>query len=86
MHSGTVVYWIGTSEEEIHFIDSIVSAYDGLASVRRDFKLEDGRALYKIYVSAGMEEEFAELMERLRTRARIDVVLRGEDDATAEGD
>jgi len=76
-----LVYWVGTSEEEIHFIDSILSAYDGVACVRREFKLEDGQALYKVYVTAGMEREFLDVMGRLRTRADIRSVTRGEDDA-----
>jgi hypothetical protein len=79
-----VVYWIATTEDEIHFIDAIVSAYDGLASVRRDFKLEEGRTMYKVYVSAGMEDEFLELMGRLKERARIDAVVRGGDDDATE--
>jgi hypothetical protein len=76
-----LVYWVGTSEEEIHFIDSILSAYDGVACVRREFKLEDGQALYKVYVTAGMEREFLDVMGRLRMRADIRSVTRGEDDA-----
>jgi len=76
-----LVYWVGTSEEEIHFIDSILSAYDGVACVRREFKLEDGQALYKVYVTAGMEREFLDVMGRLRMRAEIRSVTRGEDDA-----
>jgi hypothetical protein len=75
-----LVYWVGTTEEEIHFIDSILCAYDGIACVRREFRLEDGQALYKVYVTAGMEQEFLDVMERLRTRADIRSVTRGEDD------
>ena len=81
MREEALVYWVGTSEEEIHFIDSILSAYDGVACVRREFKLEDGQALYKVYVTAGMEREFLDLMGRLRMRADIRSVTRGEDDA-----
>jgi hypothetical protein len=69
-----LVYWVGTTEEEIHFIDSILCAYDGIACVRREFRLEDGQALYKV------EQEFLDVMERLRTRADIRSVTRGEDD------
>jgi hypothetical protein len=76
-----LVYWVGTTEEEIHFIDSILCAYDGVACVRREFKLEDGQALYKVYVTAGMEREFLDVMGRLRVRADIRSVTRGEDDA-----
>ncbi len=78
-----LVYWIGTSEEEIHFIDAILSAFDGIACVRREFKLENGDSLYKVYVTAGMEREFLDVMGRLRTRADIRSIARGEDDETS---
>ncbi len=71
-----IVYWIGTTEEEIHFLDAIVSAYDGLASVRREYRLRDGETQYKVYVSPGMEDEFLELMARLRERARLGTLVR----------
>ena len=80
MREEALVYWVGTSEEEIHFIDSILSAYDGVACVRREFKLEDGQARYKVYVTAGMEQEFLDVMEVLRTKADIRSVNRGKDD------
>jgi hypothetical protein len=79
-HEDALVYWLGTSEDEIHFIDSILSAYDGIACVRREFKLEAGDTLYKVYVTAGMEKEFLDVMERLRGRAEIRSVTKGEDD------
>mgnify|MGYP001765776472 CR=1 FL=1 len=82
MREDALVYWVGTSEEEIHFIDAILSAYDGIACVRRDFKLENGDSLYKVYVTAGMEREFLDVMERLRQAARIRSVTKGEDDET----
>lgn len=81
-----LVYWIDTSEEEIHFIDAIISAYDGIASVRRDFRLKDGRTQYKIYVSRGMEDEFVEVMERLREQARIDGMVREDDGCESPAD
>ena len=77
-----VVYWIGTTEEEIHYLDAIVSAYDGLASVRREYRLRDGETQYRVYVSPGMEDEFLELMERLRRTAKVGSLVR-EDDADA---
>jgi hypothetical protein len=78
------VYWINTTDEEVHFIDAILSAYDGLANVRRDYRLRDGRIFFKIYVAPGMEDEFEEVMERLRSRAKIYDVFRGEDDEHPE--
>jgi len=74
-----VIYWLATSQEEIHFIDAIISAYDGMAAVRRDFEIRDGRAMYKVFVSRGMEEEFLEVMHRLRARAQVDALVREEE-------
>jgi len=79
-----IVYWIGTHEAEIHFLDAILSAYDGLAVVRREFKVDHGETLYRVYVSPGMEEEFLELVERLRKRTTIGRLVReGEADVSS---
>ena len=73
------VYWLATTEDEIHFIDAIISAYDGVAAVRRDFQIIQGRPMYKIFVSPGMEDEFLEIMARLRERAAIFDLIRDDD-------
>ena len=78
------VYWVNTTESEIHFIDAILSAYDGLANVRRDWRLHDGKIFFKIYVAPGMEDEFEEVMARLRLKAQIGEFFQGEDDEPAE--
>ena len=78
------VYWVNTTEAEVHFIDAIVSAYDGLANVRRDYRLRDGKIYFKVYVAPGMEDEFLSLAVRLREVAAIGEVIRGEDDETPE--
>ena len=74
------VYWVNTTESEIHFIDAILSAYDGLANVRRDYRLFEGKVFFKVYVAVGMEDEFEEVMERLQRVAEIGGYFRGEDD------
>lgn len=76
MNPDVIVYWLATDEGEIHFIDAVLSAYDGVANVRREFTVQDGEAFYKIYVSAGMEAEFLDILDRLRTQARIRDVRR----------
>ena len=73
------VYWLNTTEKEIHFIDAIVSAYDGLANVRRDYRLKDGKIYFKIYVAPGMEDEFLAIIDRLRGVATIGEIIEGED-------
>ncbi len=80
---GATVYWVATTEDEIHFVDAILSAHDGLATVRREFKLQDGSAMYKVYVAEGMENEFLDVMDRLKAHAHIGAVLRGGEDGPA---
>ena len=78
-----IVYWLQTDEEEVHYIDAIITAYDGLANVRRDYRLQNGKIYFKIYVGPGMEEEFLALMDRLREVAKIGELLRGDGDEVA---
>ena len=76
-----IVYWIATDESEIHYIDGVISAYDGVAAVRREFRLKDGQTQYRVFVAPGMEDEFLEIVARLRQTAKIDAVIREDDDA-----
>ena len=77
------VYWLNTTEKEIHFIDAIVSAYDGLANVRRDYRLKDGKIYFKIYVAPGMEDEFLALVDRLRGVATIGEIIEDNETSSA---
>lgn len=82
-----VVYWIGTTEKEIHYLDAIISAYDGLASVRREYRLQGGETQYKVYVASGMEDEFLQLIARIRKTATIGTLNReGSGDAPSSTD
>ena len=79
-----LIYWLATSEEEIHYIDAIISAYDGMAAVRRDFQPFNGRIMYKLYVSHGMEDEFLEVMDRLRNTAVIGDLIRDDEQIASD--
>ena len=76
-----IVYWIATDESEIHYIDGVISAYDGVANVRREFRLKDGQTQYRVFVAPGMEDEFLDIIARLRQTAKIEAVIREDDDA-----
>jgi len=80
-----LVYWIGMTEEQVHFLDAIISAYDGIASVRREYRLRDGETQYKVYVSRGMEDEFLEVVARFRRCTEVGSLVREEEapDATS---
>jgi len=72
------VFWINTTKKELHFIDGIVIAYDGLANVRREYQVRKGRHYFKVYVAPGMEDEFMKLIKHLQQVAAIPEVLEGE--------
>lgn len=80
MNKDACVYWLNANEEEIHFIDAVISAYDGLANVRRDYRLQDGSIYFKVYVAPGMQDEFLHLVDRLRRATTIGDVIAGEND------
>jgi len=72
------VYWVATRESEVHYLDAIVSAYDGVANVRREYRLQSGKAYYKVFVGPGMEMEFLEILDRLRGEGVIEDAFREE--------
>jgi len=49
MNQDATVFWVNTHESEVHFIDAILSAYDGMANVRRDYRVRNGKAYFKVY-------------------------------------
>ena len=67
-------------------MDAVVTAYDGVANVRRDYRLKNGKRYFKVYVSPGMEEEFLKITDHLTRVARIEDILKGGlDDDTPPG-
>ncbi|MCD5417035.1 hypothetical protein LR021_01485 [Candidatus Bipolaricaulota bacterium] len=70
------IFWIQTSEEAIHFIDGIITAYDGVANVRRDYIIKEGKLYFKVFVADGMHDEFFSIIERCKKYVPItDIVI-----------
>jgi len=55
----------------------MLMATDGLANVRREYREEGGRKLYKLYVAPGAVEEVLRLLERARRFAPVGETRRG---------
>ncbi len=71
MKKDAALFWINTSESELHFLDAILSAYDGLANVRRSYRIHQGKTYFKVYVSPDMTDEFLALINRLQQVAEV---------------
>jgi len=65
------VLWVETTDKALHFLDGMLMATDGLANVRREYREEGGRKLYKLYVAPGEVEEVLRLLERARRFAPV---------------
>ena len=71
------VLWVETTDKALHFLDGMLMATDGLANVRREYREEGGRKLYKLYVAPGAVEEVLRLLERARRFAPVGETRRG---------
>lgn len=60
-----------TDPEAIHFLDAIFATGEGLANVRREYREEGGRRLFKLYIAPGGEEEARWTLRRAARHVRI---------------
>lgn len=63
-----VTVWVETDATAIHFLDAVFSAGPGLANVRREYRDEGPRRLFKVFVAPGGE---ADALRALRSAARF---------------
>lgn len=48
-----VTMWVEMEAEAVHFLDAVFSAFDGIANVRREYREQGAKKLFKIYVAPG---------------------------------
>jgi len=58
------VLWVETTDQGLHFLDAVLMATDGLANVRREYREEGGRKLYKVFVCPQAVGEVVRLLRR----------------------
>lgn len=58
-------------ERDVHFLDVIIRGYDGIADLRREYKLIEGRTFFKLLVPSGFRREVEGLLGELREYAAI---------------
>lgn len=63
--------WVDTDPEAIHFLDAIFATGEGLANVRREYREEGGRRLFKLYIAPGGEGEALRTLRRAGRYVRI---------------
>lgn len=58
-------------ERDVHFVSTIIRGYDGIADLRRDYRLIEGRTFFKLRIPAAFRREVEGLLEELREYAAI---------------
>lgn len=63
-----VTVWVETDAEAVHFLDAAFSGLDGIANVRREYRDEGARKMFRIYVAPGQLDD---ALRALRFAARF---------------
>lgn len=58
--------FVEVPEEDLHFLDGIVKGYPGIANVRREYIIKDGKMYFLILVSPDFLEEMKKVLARLK--------------------
>jgi hypothetical protein len=66
--SDAVTMWVETDPDAIHFLDAVFAAGPGVGNVRREYRDEGPRRMFKLFVAPGTEDE---AVRTLRAAARF---------------
>jgi len=70
-YQDTIALYVELPEREIHLLDVIISTYDGIAHVRRDWICHQGRRFCKVLVPPGFLGETQEVLAAARDHLAI---------------
>ncbi len=50
----SLILHVEIDEEDVHFLDAVIDGYDGIANVRREYRVVDGNQHFLLYTSPGL--------------------------------
>lgn len=59
--------YVEVDEEDVYFLDAVIELYDGVANVRREYRVTDGEKEFLIYTSPGLFDFTVDLIRDLRS-------------------
>ncbi len=71
----TISVFVEVDEEDLHFLDSIIKAYDGMANVRREYRKSRGQKQFLILVSPDFLDELKPVLRSLRKHVFIGEII-----------
>jgi hypothetical protein len=67
----TRALYVELDEKDVHFLEMILTAYDGVAHLRRDWHMREGRRFFKILVPPDFLDEVERILEQVRKHVKI---------------
>jgi len=66
-----ITAWVEMEPEAVHFLDAVFSSSSGLANVRREYRDEAPRRLFKLFIAPGCVDEVGRTLSRASQYVRI---------------
>lgn len=67
----TLALYVEMDERDIHFLETIIKGYDGVAHVRRDWLMSDGKRFVKILVPPDLMGEVRQILANISDYIKI---------------
>lgn len=62
----TLELYVEMRERDIYFLETIIKGYDGIAHVRRDWLMRNGRRFVKVLVPPGLMDQVLTIIKRAK--------------------
>lgn len=73
--ANTIDVYVEIEEEDVHFLDAIMKSYDGVANVRREYRMVREQKQFRVLVSRDLLEETKEVLRNLRQYIYIGEII-----------
>ena len=67
----TIQLFVELDAKDVHLVATIMHSYDGIANVRRDYKVHNGKTFFKILVPPDFLDETKRVLESLKPYMHI---------------
>ncbi len=76
---GSVELYVEMEECDLHFLDAVIKVYDGVANVRREYRVIDEEKQFLVYTSPGLLDFTVNAIRSLRKYIYIGKIVIGND-------
>lgn len=67
----TIQLFVELDSKDLHLVATIIQSYDGIANVRRDYRVHNGKTFFKILVPPDFLDETKRVLESLKAYIHI---------------